>query len=53
MGDDADATGPLLLSGVTAVASLGAGISATGILGFAAAAVFAVVIPRLKHRRNY
>jgi hypothetical protein len=26
---------------------------ATGMLGFAAAAVFAVVLPRLKHRRNY
>lgn len=35
------------------LASLGAGVSATGILGFAAAAVFAVVIPRLRHRRNY
>ena len=38
---------------VTALASLGAGVSATGLLGFAAAAVFAVVIPRLRHRRNY
>ncbi|CAH0292951.1 hypothetical protein SRABI26_04288 [Arthrobacter sp. Bi26] len=51
---DAGATGgPVLLSGVTAVASLGAGVAATGGLGFAAAAVFAVTIPRLKHRRNY
>ncbi len=53
MADAGSTGGPLLLSGVTAVASLGAGISATGLLGFAAAAVFAVVIPRLKHRRNY
>lgn len=53
MADAGSTGGPLLLSGVTALASLGAGISATGILGFAAAAVFAVVIPRLKHRRNY
>ncbi|SDT51453.1 Predicted arabinose efflux permease, MFS family [Pseudarthrobacter equi] len=53
MADAGSTGGPLLLSGVTAVASLGTGISATGILGFAAAAVFAVVIPRLKHRRNY
>ncbi|WP_314214180.1 MFS transporter [Pseudarthrobacter equi] len=53
MADAGSTGGPLLLSGVTAVASLGAGISATGILGFAAAAVFAVVIPRLNHRRNY
>jgi MFS family permease len=45
--------GPVLLSAVTAAASLGAGVMATGLLGFAAAVVFAVVIPRLKHRRNY
>ena len=51
---DAGATGgPVLLSGVTALASLGAGVAATGALGFAAAAVFAITIPRLKHRRNY
>ena len=51
---DAGATGgPVLLSAVTAVASLGAGVAATGVTGFAAAAVFAVTIPRLKHRRNY
>ena len=51
---DAGSTGgPVLLSGVTAVATLGSGVSATGILGFAAAAVFAVVLPRLRHRRNY
>ena len=51
---DAGATGgPVLLSAVTAVASLGAGVAATGVLGFAAAAVFAVTIPKLKHRRNY
>lgn len=53
MADAGSTGGPLLLSGVTALASLGAGVSATGVLGFAAAAVFAVVIPRLKHRRNY
>ena len=53
MADAGSTGGPVLLSGVTAIASLGPGISATGILGFAAAAVFAVVIPRLKHRRNY
>jgi MFS family permease len=51
---DAGATGgPVLLSGVTAAVSLGAGVWATGVLGFAAAVVFAVTIPRLKHRRNY
>ena len=53
MADAGSTAGPVLLSGVTALATLGAGISATGVLGFAAAAVFAVVIPRLKHRRNY
>ena len=53
MADAGSTGGPLLLSGVTALATLGAGVSATGVLGFAAAAVFAVVIPRLKHRRNY
>ena len=53
MADAGSTGGPVLLSGVTALASLDPGISATGILGFAAAAVFAVVIPRLKHRRNY
>ena len=51
---DAGATGgPVLLSGMTAVVSLGAGVAATGALGFAAAAVFAITIPRMKHRRNY
>jgi MFS family permease len=51
---DAGATGgPVLLSAVTAVAALGAGVAATGVIGFAAAVVFAVTIPRLKHRRNY
>ncbi|MDQ0663281.1 MFS family permease [Arthrobacter ulcerisalmonis] len=53
MADAGSTGGPVLLSGVTALASLGPGISATGVLGFAAAAVFAVVLPRLKHRRNY
>lgn len=53
MADAGSTGGPVLLSGVTALASLGPGVSATGLLGFAAAAVFAVVIPRLKHRRNY
>ncbi|MEO5313098.1 MFS transporter [Pseudarthrobacter sp. CC12] len=53
MADAGSTGGPVLLSGVTALASLGPGIAATGVLGFAAAAVFALVIPRLKHRRNY
>lgn len=53
MADAGSTGGPVLLSGVTALASLGPGIAATGVLGFAAAGVFAVVIPRLKHRRNY
>ncbi|MFP3462024.1 MFS transporter [Arthrobacter globiformis] len=53
MADAGTTGGPVLLSAVTAVASLGAGVTATGVLGFAAAVVFAVVLPRLRHRRNY
>ena len=53
IADAGQTGGPVLLSAVTAAASLGAGVMATGMLGFAAAAVFAVVLPRLKHRRNY
>ncbi|MCA4133024.1 MFS transporter [Arthrobacter sp. M4] len=51
---DAGATGgPVLLSGLTAVMSLAAGVWATGLLGFAAAVVFAIAIPKARHRRNY
>ncbi|WP_395398510.1 MFS transporter [Arthrobacter sp. UC242_113] len=53
MADAGSTGGPVLLSAVTAVASLGAGVTATGALGFAAAGVFAVVLPKLRHRRNY
>lgn len=53
MADAGATAGPVLLSAVTAVVSLGAGVAATGVLGFAAATVFAITIPRLKHRRNY
>jgi MFS family permease len=53
MADAGSTGGPVLLSAVTAVASLGAGVTATGVLGFAAAGVFAVVLPWLRHRRNY
>jgi MFS family permease len=53
MADAGSTGGPVLLSAVTAIASLGAGVTATGVLGFAAAGVFAVVLPRLRHRRNY
>lgn len=53
MADAGSTGGPVLLSGVTSVSTLAAGVSATGLLGFAATAVFAVVLPRLKHRRNY
>jgi MFS family permease len=53
MADAGTTGGPVLLSAVTAGASLGAGVTATGVLGFAAAGVFAVVLPRLRHRRNY
>lgn len=51
---DSGATGgPVLLSGLTAAVSLAAGVWATAALGFAAALVFAISIPRLRHRRNY
>ncbi|MFT3800457.1 MAG: MFS transporter [Burkholderiaceae bacterium] len=40
MADTGSSLGPLLLSSITALASLGAGIAAIGGLGFAAAAVF-------------
>ena len=53
MADAGTTGGPVLLSAVTAAASLGAGVTATGVLGLAAAGVFAVVLPRLRHRRNY
>ena len=53
IADSGGTGGPVLLSGLTAAISLSAGIWATGVLGFAAAVVFAVAIPRLKHRRNY
>jgi MFS family permease len=53
MADAGSTGGPVLLSGVTAAVSLGAGVWATGVLGFAAAVVFAITIPRLRHRRNY
>lgn len=53
MADSGATGGPVLLSGLTALVSLAAGVWATGVLGLAAAAVFAVALPRLKHRRNY
>ena len=39
MADAGSTGGPVLLSGVTALATLGAGVSATGMLGFALANV--------------
>jgi MFS family permease len=53
MADAGSTGGPVLLSGVTAAASLGTGVWVSGILGFAAALVFGFSIPRMKHRRNY
>jgi hypothetical protein len=53
MADTGSTGGPVLLSAVTAAATLGAGVTVTGVLGFLAAGVFAVVLPRLTHRRNY
>lgn len=53
MADSGATGGPVLLSGLTALVSLATGVWATGLLGLAAAAVFAVALPKLKHRRNY
>jgi MFS family permease len=51
---DAGSTGgPVLLSGMTAAVSLAAGVWATAVLGFAAAVVFLIAIPKMKNRRNY
>jgi MFS family permease len=46
LGDTGQGVGPLILSGVTAVAGLVAGIVVSGLVGFAAAAVLWVFIPR-------
>lgn len=44
--------GPLLLSGVAAVATLGAGVAVIGGMGFAAAAVFWQWLPRIDPQKN-
>lgn len=44
--------GPLLLSGVAAVATLGAGVAVIGGMGFAAAAVFWQWLPRTDPQKN-
>jgi MFS family permease len=46
VADVGTSVGPLILSAVTALASLGTGIAASGGVGFAAAAVLWVCIPR-------
>ena len=51
ISDIGSSCGPALLSGVTAVVSLAAGIWATGLVGFAAAAVLWYWIPRTRERR--
>ena len=51
ISDIGSACGPALLSGVTAMVSLAAGIWSSGLLGFAAAAVLWYWIPRT-HRRH-
>jgi MFS family permease len=52
ISDIGTSCGPALLSGVTAVISLAAGIWATGLVGFAAAAVLWYWIPRTWERRS-
>jgi MFS family permease len=55
LSDAGTGIGPLILSGVTAVAGLAAGITVSGVVGFAAAAAMWVFIPRrprLKSRND-
>jgi MFS family permease len=52
LSDTGQGVGPLILSGVTAVAGLVAGIIASGLVGFAAAAVLWVFIPRRAPARS-
>ncbi|HEY3478189.1 MAG TPA: hypothetical protein VGL02_04735, partial [Streptomyces sp.] len=46
LADIGTGVGPLILSAVTALAGLGAGIVASGLVGFAAAAALWTWIPR-------
>ena len=46
LSDTGQGVGPLILSGVTAIAGLVAGVIVSGLVGFAAAAVLWVFIPR-------
>jgi hypothetical protein len=46
LSDAGQGTGPLILSAVTAAAGLAAGITVTGVAGFAAAAAMWKFIPR-------
>lgn len=48
IGDMGTSAGPFFLSGVTALVSLGAGILAVGLLGFAAAAIFWRGLPHIR-----
>ena len=52
LSDAGQGFGPLLLSGVTALAGLVAGITVSGLVGFAAAGVLLVFIPRRPGARN-
>ena len=51
MSDIGSSCGPALLSFMAATLSLGAGIAATGLIAFAAAAQLAYWIPRAHRRR--
>ncbi|MEV4603281.1 MFS transporter [Amycolatopsis sp. NPDC049253] len=50
LADIGSGLGPLLLAGVTALAGLGLGIVASGLVGFAAAGALWAWIPRTAHR---
>jgi MFS family permease len=52
LSDAGQGIGPLILSGVTAAAGLVAGITASGLVGFAAAGVLWIFIPKRPGSRN-
>ena len=52
LNDAGSGIGPLILSGVTAIAGLAVGITASGLIGFAAAATLLAFIPKRPGRRS-
>ncbi|MEH0108440.1 MFS transporter [Tersicoccus sp. MR15.9] len=52
MADAGSTAGPLLLSAVTDAVSLAAGVAVTGVLGLIAAALFVILLPRIRPARG-